>query len=205
MGMGSRVYKTAETRNRRIAVTGGIGCGKTAVASILIKNHIPTLDADDVARDVLIPSHPTGCRVLRAFGPEILKTDGTFDRARLAHLVFRSDANLKKLNQIMHPTILQICRKWMTTHRDRRSAVVLPLLHELGLEGQWDTVLCVIASRDLVIKRLRDRGWTRAEALRRMRSQLSLREKAARSTHVIRNNGTLRELERSVQIALGLR
>jgi dephospho-CoA kinase len=191
-------------RFRQIAVTGGIGCGKSAVADILRKYRISTLDADDVARGMLTTTHPVGRRVIRAFGTKILNPDGTVNRAELADLVFRNETERNRLNQILHPAILRACREWMAARKNRRIAVVLPLLHELNLDTGWDAILCVTALRETAIRRLRSRGWTRSESIRRMRAQLPLKEKAARSTHVIRNNGTLRELEMTIRTALGL-
>lgn len=199
------IRRNPPRRPRRIAVTGGIGCGKSAVAEILRRHRIATLDTDDVARALLTPAHPAGRRVLRAFGPGIANPDGTVNRAALANRVFRAQDELKRLNGILHPEILRVSRAWLRAQAGRRCAVVLPLLHELGLTRGWgwDAILCVTASRETALRRLRARGWTRAESIRRMRAQLPLRDKAARSTHRIPNNGTLRQLEATVQAALG--
>jgi dephospho-CoA kinase len=191
------------TAVRRVAITGGVGCGKSAVAENLRSAGVPVLDADDVARELLSSGHPVARRVLRAFGSVIRTTEGDVNRAALAGLVFRNPAALNQLNRLMHPTILRRCRGWMAEQPGPVAAVVVPLLHELGLDREWPEVWCVVARRDHVMKRLALRGWSRAEALRRIRSQLPVRVKAARSTRVIENNGTKRDLTRAVREALG--
>lgn len=196
---------TSPLRPRQIAVTGGVGCGKSAVARILRQRRIPTLDTDDVARSLLTPDHPVGRRVLREFGPRILCPDGTVDRAALAALVFRDTSDRKRLESILHPEILRVSRAWIRKQKGRRCAVVIPLLHELGLDRGWgwDAIFCVTTRREIALRRLRDRGWSRAESIRRMRVQLPLRVKAARSSHRIPNDGTWKQLETRVQRALG--
>lgn len=176
------------------------------MGGILRRHRIATLDTDDVARALLTPDHPVGRRVIRAFGPRIVNPDGTVNRTALADRVFQEQADRARLNRILHPEILRASRAWLRKQGTRRCAVIIPLLHELGLDRGWgwDAIFCVTASREVALQRLRDRGWTRAESIRRMRAQLPLNDKAARSTHRIPNNGTLRELEMTVQAALGL-
>lgn len=202
---GSRNRKSTDgPATRRWAVTGGVGCGKSTVAGLLRDWGIPTLDADDVARSLLDGKHPVARRVLKEFGEEIRNPDGCVNRTRLAERVFRDPKEREKLNRLMHPAILRECRAWIARRQEPVAVVVIPLLHELNLEKEWDEVLCVTSRRDTALNRLRGRGWTRAEALRRMRAQLPLRIKARRSTRVIENNGSLEELKRSVQAAFGL-
>ncbi len=189
---------------RFIAVSGGVGCGKSEVLRRLAKHGIPVFDADDAARDLLRLSHPVGRRVVRAFGREMLNEQGEIDRVRLAHLVFRDPAARRRLEHLMHPAILRACRRWKAAQSGPVAAAGLPLLHELGLEREWTETWCVVASRETALRRLRKRGWSRAESLRRMRAQWPVRAKAARSTLVIRNDGSLRNLERTIQTALGL-
>lgn len=190
-------------RARRIAITGGIGCGKTEAAAALRELGVPVLEADEIAREVLAGSNPVSRRVARAFGPGVLSPDGMLDRKALADRVFRDPDARERLNRLTHPEILRRCRRWMAGQRGPVLAVVIPLLHELGLEKEWDEVWCVAARRRTALHRMGTRGWSRAEAVRRMRAQWPLRIKAARSTRVIRNDGTIRELKRRVKAALG--
>ena len=177
----------------RIAVTGGVACGKSLVASFLAAEAVPTCDADDVAHAVMRPGEPVYQAVRAAFGPGVLGLDGELDRARLGRLVFDEPQALARLNALVHPEVLRRLRAWVTEHEAAGApliAAVIPLLYEIRDETAWDVVVCVGAPEADQLRRLRDRGLTEAEARSRVAAQLPLAEKMERADRVLFNCGT---------------
>lgn len=188
---------------RAIAVTGGPGCGKSAVAQILRHDGVPVLDADDVARDVVAPGGRVLAAIADRFGGAVIGPDGALDRRRLAGMVFGDAPALAALNEIVHPPVRAAMRQWVAEQRaaGRACAGVIPLLYEVGADGEWDAVICVAAEDGISAARLRARGWTDEEIGRRRAAQLPLAVKRSRADVVIENNGTLEVLAARVRAA----
>lgn len=193
-----------------LGLTGGIGSGKSTVASILKDLGAEIIDLDEVARLVVLPGEPAYEAVVDHFGREILKPDGQIDRARLGQVVFGNPGLLQQLNEITHPAIRRKVDEIMEHKRqeERRSGrervVVMdvPLLFEVGTRAGMDEVWVVTASTETRIRRLKARGGiTREEALRRIESQMPLDEKARLADVVIYNDGSLEETRNQVQRA----
>jgi dephospho-CoA kinase len=104
-----------------------------------------------------------------------------------------------RLNQLVHPAVREVWQSWRDRRRaaDESAAVAIPLLFEVGAHTGWDAVVCVAATREIVMERLERRGLSREESARRVAAQLPVAEKAQRSDFVINNNGTLKELEQA--------
>ena len=175
----------------RIALTGGIACGKSLVAKFLNELGVETIDADDIVHE-LIPDPA--------------------ERRRIAAEVFGNEAKRKELEARLHPIVKERIEKWLEDFRremgDRsvlspRSKVlrlaIIPLLFEARWEENFDIICCVRSERDLQISRMRTtRGYTREEAEARLKAQMPVEEKAAKSHYVIENNGTSEELKSEV-------
>ena len=148
-----------------------------------------------------LPAHRD---LLDAFGPKICDSHGEIDRGALARIVFDDPGKLEQLNRLVHPRIRAVWSAWTRERRSRNedAAVQVPLLFETGADAEpWDAILCVTAPEDQVLARLRDRGLDDDAARRRVRSQMPLAEKARRSDHVIRNDGTIEELtQRTLEV-----
>jgi dephospho-CoA kinase len=188
----------------RLAVTGGLACGKSEVGRILARHGWRVLDADDVAHEAMAPGGAAHEGVVRAFGREIRAADGRIDRARLGARVFADDAARLALNAIVHPPVVARCRAWAEEQRraGRPCAVLVPLLFEAGMDAGWDAVLCVTAPEADVRDRLRRRGVADDEAGRRIAAQMPLDEKRRRSDAAIRNDGSRDDLERETMKTL---
>ncbi len=188
-----------------IGITGGIGTGKSTVATMLGELGAVTINADDAAREVLDPESEGLREVAAAFGQEVIHPDGTLDRAKLADIVFEDSEARKKLEAITHPRILALMRKWIDRAQRRNLpdsiiAVEVPLLFETGMEGWFDRIVVVSASEPSQVKRLRDRSQlSESEALARIKAQMPLAEKTARAHHVIPNDGSLADLRKAVK------
>lgn len=208
---------------RTIALTGGIGTGKSTVARLLRARGVTVIDADEAVRAVQAPGTEGLGRLVEAFGTEILDESGALDRARLARVAFADADARQRLEGIVHPLV----RDWMAARQQeaeaRGEAVVvhdIPLLFESrvpdglappdgaeppGAEARariaraagFDAVLLVYAPEELQVSRLvEQRGMDPADVRARMAAQLPIERKRQLATHVIENTGTLDELKR---------
>jgi dephospho-CoA kinase len=202
----------ATPRPRRslvIGVLGGIASGKSAVARLLAGGAGVVVDADRIAREVL--EAPETARWLeRELGPGVLDPSGRPDRAALAERVFASRADRERLEGFTHPRIRARIRAALEDARAAgRPRIVLdvPLLLENeaghGLVDLCDELVFVEAGEPERERRAREgRGWKPGELARREAVQMPLAAKRARAGHVIRNEGTLAELEHNVNTLL---
>ena len=181
-----------------IGVTGGIACGKSEVGRILAEAGVAVRDADAIAHDVMAPDGAAYEAVCARFGREILRADGHIDRRRLGARVFSDPAALADLNRLVHPAVRKIWRDWLSAQRagSAWSALIVPLLFEVGAEQEMDVVIGVVAPEARVRERLQRRGLSPLDAARRIAAQWPVAEKMRRADVVIENAGSLEDLER---------
>lgn len=181
-----------------IALTGGIACGKSTVADFWRQWGAETLDADRVAHALI--AHGGDCveAVVREFGPRVRSAKGGVDRSLLGSIVFSDSSARERLNALLHPAVIRRMRAWAEKIRreGKPGVAVVPLLFEVGMEKEWDAIVCVASDEKTMLERLTSRGLTLAEARARIASQWPVREKMARADRVIENNGSLAELEK---------
>ena len=181
-----------------LCVTGGIACGKSEVGRMLGEMGFEVCDADHVAHDLMKKGTPVYQQIVAQFGKQILFENGEISRPVLGEIVFKNPEERSVLNNLVHPAVREKLTAWMTErrHQGNDAAVLIPLLFESKMDVlDWDAVLCVSSSEELVFQRLEKRGLTHEEAALRMMSQMPLEEKEHRSDHVIPNLGTLDELD----------
>ncbi len=190
---------------RVIGLTGGIGSGKSTVATMLGELGATVIDADRVGHDVYRPGSDGFRRVVEAFGDDVVATDGTIDRRVLGAKVFADPAALRRLNALVHPLIgLEIRDRLM---RAQGEASALPIVVEAAImmEAGWtffDEVWVVVVAPETAIARVTaSRGMTRDEVQRRIDAQMTSAERRARATRVIENDGTPAELRAQVEAA----
>lgn len=177
-----------------VGLTGGIGSGKSTVASLIAAAGVPVLDADQLAREVVLPGEPALDEIARAW-PDVLEPDGRLDRLKLGALVF-SDADARaRLQAITHP---KIQARLMDRVRDleaqghRLAVYEASLLVETGRHGDFDALVVVTAPEDVQVQRAVARGpLLEVEVRARLGAQLPLEEKVKVATHVIDNGGSL--------------
>ena len=180
----------------RIALTGGIACGKSLVAKYLNELGVETIDADDVVHEL---------------------SPDPAERKRLAAEVFGDEAKRKALEARLHPLVRKRIEEWLEDFRrqteDRSVSrlksnvlrlAIIPLLFETHWDADYDIICCVRSARATQAARMMEtRGYTREEAEARLAAQMPVEEKAAKSHYVIDNNGTSEELTLKVAEFVG--
>lgn len=173
-----------------IGLTGGVATGKSTVAQMFKQCGAVVIDADALAREVVQPDKPAWRDVVRTFSKKVLNPDRTINRQALGSIVFRYPAKRRRLERIIHPRVAREQQR-LTREAARKdpTAVVLydvPLLFEAGIDKRVQKIIVVTADQQTQIARLKKRnGLSRAEALRRIRSQMPLAKKAKRADLVI--------------------
>jgi dephospho-CoA kinase len=173
----------------KIGLTGGIGAGKSTVASIFKVLGVPVFDADATAKNILNTDLVLREQVIAAFGSESYK-NGLLDRKYLATLVFNNPDQLAKLNALVHPATIADADKWASSYSDRPYIIKeAALLFEAGTHEGLDYIIGVTAPVELRITRVMARDQvSREEVLSRMQHQLDDTEKMKRCNFVIYNN-----------------
>lgn len=192
-------------KSLRIAVTGGIACGKSTVARMLLDFGGDILDTDNVAHDLEAAGGAAVPEIARVFGKDVIAEDGSVDRRKLGAKVFTNQEALAKLNSILHPMIANLVDEWMEKETDAPfKAILVPLLYEAGFDKKvkWDKILAVVCSTEEQIRRIKGRGFSEDEALARIRAQLPCEEKAKKADYAIWNDADIRTLECEVKKAL---
>ena len=182
-----------------VAVSGGIGSGKSSVTRVFASRGAVTADADAIARQILEPGEPTLSEVARAFGGDLLRQDGSLDRALLASRVFGGEGaseRVARLNAITHPVIE--ARAWSILRGAPEGSLAvydIPLLIEGDHADRFDAVVIVDAPIEERVKRLDGRGVAPEDARARIRAQASSEERRAIATIWIDNEGSADDLE----------
>lgn len=176
----------------KIAITGGLACGKSTVGRYLAGKGVPVCDTDDLAHALMACGCGVFEEILKAFGREVLDNSGEIDRRRLGTRVFSDKKDLAVLNSIVHPGVKKAWNVWLKERRNsgfRCAGVIVPLLYEIGEGSGWDAVIAVCASETVQVSRLLDRGLTAKEIKMRLASQMPVSEKMRLAEYVIINDG----------------
>ena len=184
-----------------IGLTGGIGSGKTTVATRLKALGARIVDADKIAREIVEPGEPALAELAEAFDG-VLNADGTLNRAELARQAFAAPEATEKLNSITHPRIRErTLERFAQARTDGVPVLVydMPLLIENGEYKKMDHVLVVDAEDEIRIDRLvNSRGLDEEDARRRIAAQISREERLAAADSVVDNSGTRDQLLQQV-------
>mgnify|MGYP000469063686 FL=1 len=184
---------------RIIAVSGGIGSGKSSVTRVFASKGAVIADADAIARQILQPGEPVLAEVAREFGNDLIRQDGTLDRSLLASRVFGGEGaeeRVARLNAMTHPVIE--ARAWSILREAPAGALAvydIPLLVEGDRADRFDAVVIVDAPIEQRIERLEARGVAPEDARSRIRAQASSQERRAIASIWIDNEGSVADLE----------
>jgi dephospho-CoA kinase len=183
-----------------VGLTGGIGSGKSTVAAMLVARGAVVVDADLIARQVVAPRTPALEKLVERFGPEILRADGSLDRAALAERAFATEESKQDLEAITHPAIGEEFLRQVAAAPEAGIVVHdVPLLVESTRGLQYDAVIVVEAPTVVRLDRLERRGIPRDDAERRMTMQASDEDRRAVATWVLDNSGDGAALEAQVE------
>ncbi|MEM6886188.1 MAG: dephospho-CoA kinase [Verrucomicrobiota bacterium] len=184
----------------RLALTGGIGCGKSSVGNLLMGQGFKIVDSDLIARDVVEPGKEGYEKVIDAFGNDILNSDDTIHRGRLGQIVFSEPSRRDQLNSLLHPIIRKQWQMRQQEYWERFPeipvVVVIPLLFETGLESGFDSIACVACSKQIQRERLSARGLSSGQIEQRLEAQMTVERKMELARYVLWNDGSLALLER---------
>lgn len=184
----------------RIGLTGGIGSGKSTVATLLAARGAVVVDADRIAREVVEPGTPGLAAVVAAFGADVLADDGALDRPALAAVVFADAEARARLDGIVHPLVRQRATELMAgLPEDAVLVQDIPLLVETGQAGAFDLVLVVEADLETRVARLVGRGMTEQDARARIATQATDEQRRAVADVVLDNSGTPENLAAQVE------
>jgi dephospho-CoA kinase len=183
----------------RVALTGGIASGKTAVANAFAALGVPIIDADQVARDVVEPGTPALAQIVNVFGADVLDSTGRMDRRRMRDRVFADPEQRKKLEAITHPAVRAEFVQQSLKAGGRYQIHAIPLFVEGGAKGDYDRILVVDCSEPLQLQRLMQRDQIDAIQARQILSAQATREqRLAVAQDVIVNNDSLTALHTQV-------
>ena len=181
-----------------IALTGGIASGKSTVARRLAEHGAVIVDADALVREVQAPGSPVSDAIAAEFGAEILRADGSLDRAALGAVVFADDAARTRLNRIVHPAVRAASAERFADAFDADADAIVvydvPLLVEARVDDPWGLIVVAHAPADVRADRLVTlRGMTRTEATSRIAAQVGDDARLAVADVVIDTAGTIAE------------
>lgn len=181
-----------------VALTGGIGAGKTTVASLFAAHGAFVVDADDLARQSLSPGSPLIPEVAERFGADIV-VDGVVDRQALADIVFNDEQALRDLEALVHPDVVRRLQA-IHTQIDGQQILIyaIPLLTELGLKDSFTAVVVVTCDLETRKARLLARGMTEADIAARMAAQATDAQRNAQADFLIDNSSDIDALEQQV-------
>lgn len=178
-----------------IGLTGGIACGKSNVSASLRELGAVIIDGDVLSRTLTAPGGAALPDIRSAFGNDVFLPDGTLNRRALGAAIFGNDEARARLDGIMQPLLLTLILRGIEDARQGGAAACvldMPLLYEVGLDRLCDRVWCVYIPEEEQLTRLMNRdGFTREEALSRLRSQMSAAEKARRADVTIDTSGSI--------------
>ena len=184
----------------RVGLTGGIGSGKSTIASLFVMRGVPVIDTDEIARSLTEPGQECYDEIVRIFGDAILDGNRRIDRDRLRERVFDNADERHRLEAILHPRIRVIVLDKLTALEAPYVIVVVPLLIESGFTDLVDRVLVVDTMENVQIQRTAARsGLTEPEIRKIMSAQASRAQRLQLANDVIENNGDRKQLEAEVE------
>jgi dephospho-CoA kinase len=188
---------TLDMRERIIGITGSIGSGKSTCASIFKEFGARVIDADKITHDLLKPGTAVYKKLVLAFGEEIL-SGKKIERRKLAQIAFEDKEKLFKLNKIVHPPVIKEIKRQMKKGGPL-TVVDAPLLIETGLDKLVDEVVVVKVNKKIQFERLRKKGLSKKDVLKRLMFQINSRQKLRVADFIIDNNNTINETREQIR------
>lgn len=191
------------SKKYKIAVTGGMGGGKTLFCNFISEKGFKVISADELSKEILITDKAVKNKIINAFGEESYY-EGNLNREFLAEKVFSSPSNVKKINAIVHPAVIEGVDKLMKEELKSKCAVFVEaaLIYEANMQDLFDYVVLVTADEEIRKSRLQQRGIDADEYERRKLNQIPDEKKSKKADFVFYNNGTEEELKSKANFLL---
>lgn len=179
-----------------IGITGGIASGKSHVVDVISKMGYEVIDSDKISYELSLKGNKVYNEIINNFGEEYVLSNGEIDRKKLGRLIFNSEKDKQKLNEISHPYIIKEIKKRLKESQGSIVFLDIPLLYEAKLEYLCDKIICVYLDKTKQIERLMARDGIDYEyALKKINSQIDLQIKAKQSDYIINSYGSLEQTE----------
>jgi dephospho-CoA kinase len=186
-------------RPLRIALTGGIGTGKSTVASTFQALGVPIIDSDIISRAIVKPGSASLEAITKEFGNDVLCSDGRLNRSKLRDIVFDNLESKKKLEEILHPVIYREIEDQINSVKYPYCLIVIPLLIETDSKDKFDRILVVDIPEDIQIKRTAERDKTTSMLIENIiKNQASREQRLKYADDVIDNNQEINDLSKTV-------
>jgi dephospho-CoA kinase len=180
-----------------VGLTGGIASGKSSVADVWEYLGAEVVDADELAREVVLPGSVGLSRISEEFGVDILSSDGTLNRKSLADRIFSDSEKREKLESILHPLIRELAEEKLGATNADLVVYVIPLLAETKSDLPFDYIVTVEAPEEDQIQRMTEfRGMSREEAMARIKAQARPAERANVADRILNSNQSLKLLQK---------
>ena len=184
-----------------IALTGGIGSGKTSIASIFKSLGVPIIDSDTISKEIILPGKPCFKDIVNEFGEEILTNKGTIDRYKLRDIIFNNDKARIKLENITHPIIFKNIDIQTSLINYPYCLVIVPLLVETKSVKYFDKVLLVDTFKNIQFERVSKRDSMSPTLLRKIiKIQATRSERLKYADDIIENNNEIGNLNEYINI-----
>ena len=184
-----------------IALTGGIGSGKTSIASIFKSLGVPIIDSDTISKEIILPGKPCFKDIVNEFGEEILTNKGTIDRYKLRDIIFNNDKARIKLENITHPIIFKNIDIQTSLINYPYCLVIVPLLVETKSVKYFDKVLLVDTLENIQFERVTKRDSISPTLLRKIiKTQVTRSERLKYADDIIENNNEIGNLNEYINI-----
>ena len=182
-----------------IALTGGIGSGKTSIASIFKSLGVPIIDSDTISKEIILPGKPCFKDIVNEFGEEILTNKGTIDRYKLRDIIFNNDKARIKLENIIHPVVFKNIDTEISLINYPYCLVIIPLLIETKSTEKFDRILVIDALESLQFERIVKRDDISPILIKKIiKTQAKRKERLHYANDIIVNNGKIMNLNKSI-------
>ena len=182
-----------------VGLTGGIGSGKSQASKRFAMHRITVVDADIVAREVVVPGSPALQSIAQRFGSQVIETDGNLNRRKLRDIIFKTPTEKQWLEALLHPLINAEIRRQLNASTSLYTILESPLLLETKQYEMVDRILVVDVSEMVQIERASSRDNSDAQQIKAiMETQFSRQERCARAHDIIQNHGSIDELNQQV-------
>lgn len=186
----------------KVGITGTIASGKTSVSILLRRRGFSVFNSDNYAKMATHRGNPCFDELVEILGEDSIDVSGDIDRKNMAKIIFDNEDKRKKVNQIVHPYVIEGMEKFFENHQDEKIVFAeVPLLFEAKLEDKFDKIIVVTCNKDTAIKRMiEDRNYSKQEAIARYDSQLSPSYQCERADTIIHNDNDLKDLDTSINL-----